>query len=77
MTSGFFSRTGRRTGQALATLVLAALITTLVPAPGILADEIVDHPDKLTYPELSYTPPKPADYRHTLDCGATAFIAEI
>jgi len=48
-------------------LALSALAT---------AGELVDHPDKLTYPEQTYTPPKAADYRHTLDCGATVFIAE-
>ena len=27
------------------------------------ADDIVDHPDKLTFKELNYKPPKPADFR--------------
>ncbi len=67
MMNRFFSRAGR---IALPALILLA---AAVAAP---AGEIVDHPDKLTYPELTYTPPKPADYRHQLDCGATAFVAE-
>jgi len=52
--------------------VLILLAVTLAAPAG----EIVDHPDKLTFPELTYTPPKPADFHHTLDCGAVAFIAE-
>ncbi len=66
MNSQFFSPAGR---FALAALILLAAVTAT-------AGEIVDHPDKLTFPELTYTPPKPADHRHTLDCGATAFVAE-
>ncbi len=66
MNSNFFFRSVR---CLLPALILLAAATTF-------AGEIVDHPDKLTFPELTYTPPKPADYRHQLDCGATAFIAE-
>ncbi|MBN1211967.1 MAG: insulinase family protein [candidate division Zixibacteria bacterium] len=61
----------------LATLVtlvsLAALFILVASAP---ADEIVDHPDKLKFDDLRYMPPKPGDYRHTLKCGARAYIAE-
>lgn len=67
MMNRFFSRAGR---FALPALILLA---AAVAAP---ASELVDHPDKLTFPDLTYTPPKPADFRHQLDCGATAFIAE-
>jgi predicted Zn-dependent peptidase len=56
---------------------LALLITVLLAfATGIQADKIVDHPDKLKFKELDYKPPKPNDYRHTLACGATVFVAE-
>lgn len=35
-----------------------------------------DHPDKLTYPSLQYTPPDPAAYRVVLKNGTTLFITE-
>ena len=59
-----------------------ALVTALVVVAGLLlpavtmAGDIVDHPEKLTYKDLNYKPPKPGDYRHQLKCGATAFVAE-
>ncbi len=40
------------------------------------AADIVSHPDQLTYKDLNYQPPKPDQFRHTLKCGATAFIVE-
>ncbi|MGB2697591.1 MAG: pitrilysin family protein, partial [Candidatus Zixiibacteriota bacterium] len=54
-------------------LVLAAVLFSTSVAQ---ADEIVDHPDKLKFKELKYKPPKPDGYRHTLKCGATAYVAE-
>jgi len=60
-------------------LALAALLTfaaALVLPLAVLADKIVDHPDKLKFEELNYQPPKPADYRHRLKCGATAYVTE-
>ncbi len=66
------------------TLMACALISlapAFAPAFGLgsapaHAGEIADHPDQLTFPELTFTPPEPADYRHELDCGVTAYIAE-
>jgi predicted Zn-dependent peptidase len=55
------------------TIAVAALI---VSAPIAMAGKIVDHPDKLKFKDLKYKPPKPDGYRHTLECGATAYIAE-
>jgi predicted Zn-dependent peptidase len=56
---------------------LALLFTALLAiATGTQADKIVDHPDQLKYKELDYKPPKPKDYRYTLACGATVFVAE-
>ncbi len=61
---------------------LAALVTILALtvafafAPSATAGDIVDHPDKLKYEKLKYQPPKPQDYRHTLKCGATAYVIE-
>jgi len=54
-------------------LVLAGLI---ISPTSVSADEIVDHPDKLEFEELDYTPPNPADYRYELKCGAIAYVAE-
>ena len=57
-------------------LTILALAVLLVSASVAQAAEIVDHPDKLTFEELKYQPPKPDAYRHTLKCGATAYVAE-
>ena len=59
---------------AMVTIALAAVLPA--GGPALPADDIVDHPDKLRFEELNYRPPKPADYRHTLKCGAAAYIAE-
>lgn len=58
---------------ALAAIVVMALVIAVAP---IASAKIVDHPDKLKYKDLNYQPPKPADYRHTLKCGATVYVAE-
>ena len=55
---------------------VAAFAIVLATASGILADTIVDHPDKLKFEELKYQPPKPDGYRHALKCGATAYVVE-
>lgn len=57
-------------------LTVMALLAVLLTASWAQAGKIVDHPDKLKYPELNYQPPKPDGFRHTLACGATAYIAE-
>jgi len=59
---------------ALATILVLAVL--LVSAPDVQAGKIVDHPDQLKFKELKYEPPQPEDYRHTLKCGATAYVAE-
>lgn len=59
---------------ALIAVVMLALV--LAVSPSIAVAKIADHPDKLTYQDLNYQPPKPADYRHTLKCGATVYVAE-
>jgi predicted Zn-dependent peptidase len=50
-----------------------AIAPVIAAAP---ADQIVDHPEKLKYAKLKYKPPKPGDYRHELESGATAYVAE-
>ncbi len=57
-------------------LTILALAAVLGSASVTRAEKIVDHPDKLKFKELKYQPPKPDDYRHTLKCGATAYVAE-
>lgn len=59
-----------------ALIAIPVLAAVLVSATIVLADDIVDHPDKLKFEELKYQPPKPEDYRHTLKCGAAAYIVE-
>jgi zinc protease len=59
---------------ALGTILASAAV--LGSASFVLAEKIVDHPDKLEFKELKYLPPKPDGYRHTLKCGATAYVAE-
>ncbi len=69
----------------LGTTLMACALLSLAPSVGpafvqgsgaARAGEIAGHPDELTFPELTFTPPQPADYRHQLDCGVTAYIAE-
>jgi predicted Zn-dependent peptidase len=55
--------------------ILAFAVALVFPAAG-MAGKIVDHPDKLKFKELKFQPPTPDGYRHTLDCGATVYIAE-
>lgn len=59
-------------------MLAAILLLATVPVlPGAAAaGKIVDHPDKLKFEKLDYQPPKPDGYRHTLACGATAYIVE-
>jgi predicted Zn-dependent peptidase len=56
----------------LACLLLACGATLNAAAPP----ELPKHPRELKFSPLSYTPPKPADYRHKLSNGATAFLVE-
>lgn len=63
-------------GRPLSLMALLALAVAPVIAATAPADPIVDHPDKLTFEKLDYTPPKPADYRHELKSGVTAYVAE-
>ena len=61
---------------AALSIVAAALAASLLLPPAAAAGGIVDHPDKLKFEKLEYQPPKPADYRHRLKCGATAYVTE-
>ncbi len=57
-------------------IAILTLFVLVGPASNLYADDIVDHPDKLEFEELDYTPPRPADYRHTLKSGVRAYITE-
>ncbi|HUV36256.1 MAG TPA: pitrilysin family protein [Patescibacteria group bacterium] len=60
---------------AVAVTVLA-FAAVLAVTSTVAAEKIVDHPDKLKFKELKYAPPKPDEYRHTLKCGAHAYVVE-
>jgi zinc protease len=62
--------------RSAAVVTILVLGATIVPASFVLPDEIVDHPDMLEFEELKYQPPRPNAYRHTLKCGATAYVAQ-
>ncbi len=58
-------------------VTIVAIALTVMSCVGIaFADEIPSHPEKLEFPELNYEPPMPDQYRHQLDCGASAYLAE-
>jgi predicted Zn-dependent peptidase len=56
---------------AFATLLLALCL----PA-GLRAADIPAHPDKLTYPAFSFTPPAAKDHRAVLPSGPVVYVAE-
>jgi len=57
-------------------MIVLAMTAAFICASLAVAGDIVDHPEKLEFKKLQYKPPKPQDYRHTLKCGATAYLAE-
>jgi zinc protease len=63
-------------GRSVTLVMTLALAIVLTSVNNVLAEKIVDHPEKLKYEELKYQPPKPDGYRHTLKCGVTAYVAE-
>nr|MBN2276538.1 insulinase family protein [candidate division Zixibacteria bacterium] len=63
-------------GRPAALAMLLTIAALLIAGSSSQAGDIVDHPDKLKFKELNYQPPKPADYRHQLKCGAVAYAAE-
>lgn len=56
-------------------ITLCMSIYFLLPA-GLVGQEIAEHPDMLTFPELDFDPPNPSEYRTTLDNGMVVYIAE-
>lgn len=62
--------------RALSLIGLLALGAVQAPAAAASADPIVDHPEKLQFAPLRYTPPKASDYRHKLKDGVIAYVAE-
>lgn len=57
-------------------IVKYCLAMVLVFPMLIHSQDIVDHPDKLTFPELVFDPPKPSEYRTELSNGIVVYIAE-
>jgi zinc protease len=55
-------------------IYLAALL--VFPSAAGIGQEIVDHPDKLEFPELVFDPPEPSGYRASLSNGMVVYIAE-
>jgi len=55
---------------------LAALALTAVMVLTANGAELPKHPRELKFSQLSYTPPKPSEYRHKLSNGAVAFLVE-
>ena len=54
---------------------LVAVLTAAL-AGAAWAQEIPDHPDKLTFESIEFTPPKAEDHRIVLDNGMVVFFAE-
>ncbi|MEW6411906.1 MAG: pitrilysin family protein [Candidatus Zixiibacteriota bacterium] len=63
-------------GRLAAVAAILAMTILLAFVASVTAADIVDHPEKLKYEKLQYQPPKPQDFRHTLKCGATAYVIE-
>ncbi len=51
-------------------------LSALAGASAALGAEIARHPRELKFAPRSFTPPRGADFRHKLACGATAFLVE-
>lgn len=59
--------------HALAVLAVACLVAAASPAAG---QAIPDHPDKLSFKPITFTPPSAKDHRVVLKNGMVVFIAE-
>ena len=53
----------------------AVLLALLLPS-GLRAADIPTHPDKLTYPPFTFTPPAAKDHRAVLKSGPAVYVAE-
>jgi predicted Zn-dependent peptidase len=53
----------------------ASLLPLLFPV-ALAAAEIPAHPDKLTYPKMTFTPPAAKDHRAVLSSGVVVYLAE-
>jgi predicted Zn-dependent peptidase len=58
------------------TAALAFVLAAAVQAASAVAPPVPDHPDKLAFKPLTYTPPRAADHRVVLKNGMVVFIAE-
>jgi len=57
-------------------LLLPAALSLLLPAGSLPAAEIPAHPDKLTYPPFTFTPPSAKEHRAVLKSGPVVYVAE-
>jgi len=62
-----------RTARASRLLTVMALSLLAVP---LAAAEIPAHPDKLTYPKVTFNPPSAKDHRTVLSSGVVVYLAE-
>lgn len=58
------------------TILSVCLIAYVMVPHVVYGQEIVDHPDKLVFPELLFEPPYPSEFRTTLSNGMVVYIAE-
>lgn len=54
-------------------LLIRSLVLVSVPV-ALLAADIPDRPEKLTFPPLTFEPPNPADFRVQLKAGPVAYV---
>ena len=55
-------------------LSITIAVAALLVSGALHAAEIPDRPEKLTFPPLTYEPPKPADFRVPLKAGPVAYV---
>jgi zinc protease len=63
------------TAMSATRLALAAAVSAGLALPGA-GQSIPDHPDKLTFKPITFTVPRPADYRLPLKNGTVGYVAE-
>jgi zinc protease len=63
-----------KAAQAVSKQAAAAVNTAKAVAAKVAGDGIPEHYSKLSYPEFTYQPPAPKDYRTVLDRGVVAYL---
>ncbi|MGH7597047.1 MAG: insulinase family protein, partial [bacterium] len=57
-------------------IVVLLLACWLLQAAPVVAQPIVDHPEKLAFKPLAYQPPKAKELRNVLKSGSVVYVAE-